>query len=378
MLTKSTLASFLLIIYLLINGCHNRSAHNIINADPTGQIKSLSLADREIEWAGIKYSAIHKMEMPKQITLSGHLQLVTLNQTSISSPAAGTIVSIFCWNGELVEEGDKLAGIQNTDFIMLQRDYLEAVNQFDYFKEEFTRQGDLTVENATSIKKMQIARRDYQSAELRANALKLQLKILGICPDSVKTDRLVEILNIRAPHTGVVSGISARPGNFVEKGHLLMELGGKQRFSIEFHAPEQYLKSISAGKVVTCYPAYDSLIVFDAVIRSIGAKINPDTHETTVYAEPVRPLVNFIPGMSIKISFVSQMDTLCLVSHETILTEPGGNFVFVKHAGRFLKMPVNPGNLHGPEIEITGLPQGMTDSVVVSGIENLNSFFKIP
>ncbi len=72
------------------------------------------------------------------------------------------------------------------------------------------------------------------------------------------------------------------------------------------------------------------------------------------------------------------MDTLCLISHETILTEPGGNFVFVKHAGKFLKMPVNPGNLHGPEIEITGLPQGMTDSVVVSGIENLNSYFKIP
>ncbi len=278
--TKSTLASFLLIIYLLINGCHNRSAHSIINADSTGQIKSLSLADREIERAGIKYSAIHKMEMPKQITLSGHLQLVTLNQTSISSPAAGKIVSIYCRNGELVEEGDKLAGIQNTDFIMLQRDYLEAVNQFDYFKEEFTRQGDLTVENATSIKKMQIARRDYQSAELRANALKLQLKILGICPDSVKTDRLVEILNIRAPHTGVVSGISARPGNFVEKGDLLMELGGKQRFSIEFHAHEQYLKNISAGQVVTCYPAYDSLNVFDAVIRSIGTKINPDTHET--------------------------------------------------------------------------------------------------
>ena len=60
------------------------------------------------------------------------------------------------------------------------RKYLENKSELDYYQEEYKRQGELTVENAASIKKLQQAKANYYKFEASYQSLKAQLELLGV------------------------------------------------------------------------------------------------------------------------------------------------------------------------------------------------------
>ena len=81
--------------------------------------------------------------------------------------------------------GQCIAVLEHPDYIKIQQDYLETKSQWELYKEDFKRQGELTVENASSIKTMQQAQASFKAIEVRLFALKSQLKLLGIDADSL-------------------------------------------------------------------------------------------------------------------------------------------------------------------------------------------------
>ena len=99
---------------------------------------------------------------------------------SVSPIIGGFIKSLNYFPGDFVEKGAVIASLQHPDFISLQQQYIETKSQIDYYQEEFKRQGELTVENAASIKNMQKAKADYLSSEATYKSLKSQLKLLFV------------------------------------------------------------------------------------------------------------------------------------------------------------------------------------------------------
>jgi cobalt-zinc-cadmium efflux system membrane fusion protein len=193
-----------------------------------------------------------------------------------------------------------MVNIQNPSFITLQKEYLEARNAYEYYKDEYTRQGDLTVENATSIKKMQTAKKDYQAAEISLNALALQLKILGIIPDSLKPETIHKTLPVLAERTGSVSRFFVRPGDYVSVGAPLFEISENRSKIIKFQIPEQYYMKIKAGQIMDFKPASDTLTIYKATIRNMSGEINPEDHMATGFARISMDSGVIIPGMSVK------------------------------------------------------------------------------
>jgi cobalt-zinc-cadmium efflux system membrane fusion protein len=270
-----------------------------------------------------------------------------------------------------MKAGTEVTAIENTDFIILQQDYLEARNLFDFYKEEYARQGDLTVENATSLKKMQIARRDYQSAELKYNALSMQLTILGVYPDSLQPDQLISALPVNAPRSGIVSQTYIQSGTYVEKGQLLFEMVSKQHVLIKIQVPEASFKSIEEGQMVNCRPAFDSLATLIATIRSIVPRIDPENHMATVYASLSDQSSGIVPGMSVDVMIHAGKDTLHLISPGIIQTDRNGQFIVVREKGAYLKVPVEPELTIDGKTGISGLPHELSDSLVIAGFKQL-------
>jgi cobalt-zinc-cadmium efflux system membrane fusion protein len=376
MLTKRFFKSTLLLIIVLVCGCsHHKTDRKQIITDSVGQITAVRLKKGEIERAGIKFGSIIEQEHEKTVLCHGHLVVPPANKIIINAPAAGKITKICCHTGQYIHEGTIIAYIQNSDFITLQQEYLEMKNQMDYLREEYTRQGELTVENATSLKKMQIAKRDYQSAELKLNALQLQLELLGIRSDSLKYDGMSPDIPIKAFGSGTVTKIKINSGTYIEKGEIIFELIKTNQLLAALKVPESISHSLQSGQSVTLFMADDSLSPKKAKLVSISYEINPDDQCATVYAGFQEPTKQRIPGMSVTAIISLGKDTLRLLNAGSLAQNASCNYLFFKEKGVFKRMPVTKGNTFGERTEIKNFPTMINDSLVIAGSAYLNAFF---
>ena len=144
---------------------------------------------------------------PEFLTAAGTLVIPSADIVLITSQYAGLLKSVFIHPGGYIKKGDALANIENIEFLRLQQQYLEAKSEFFYYGEDLKRQGGLAIENATSVKKMQLAQRDYQTSEIRLRSLEKQLELIGFHTDSLDADHLSSNIILRAPASGYIDKI---------------------------------------------------------------------------------------------------------------------------------------------------------------------------
>jgi cobalt-zinc-cadmium efflux system membrane fusion protein len=231
---------------------------------------------------------------------SGYSYIESQGISEISSPIEGKIIFIETVTGKQVQPGQILAYIENTDFLLLQQQYLESKIFLEYFGEEYERQGDLTVENATSIKRMQAAKQDYLTAELKFHSLREQIKILGINPDSIKIENIRATLPIRSSIKGTVCETNISRGKYVYKGDKLFEIAEKQSLVLKLQLHENEIKYIRKDQKINFLSIADTNELNEAYIINEANTIDPLTHVATITALPAAENINLIPGMSVR------------------------------------------------------------------------------
>ncbi|HEX2395994.1 MAG TPA: efflux RND transporter periplasmic adaptor subunit [Bacteroidales bacterium] len=227
--------------------------------------------------------------------------IIENNNISIASaPFEGRIISVKSEPGKEVQTGQILAIIENSDFLLLQQEYLEAKNMVEFQEEEYARQGDLTVENATSIKKMQSAKRDYTAAELKYQTLRKHLVILGLNPDSLKVDKIKATLPVRSIGKGIVVESYIHRGSYVHKGEKMFEIAETRSLLLKLEVPEKYALKLQKDQKIEFYCNSDSCAILEATIISEAKIVDPSNHTAIVFAKPVKQNIQLLPGMSVK------------------------------------------------------------------------------
>jgi cobalt-zinc-cadmium efflux system membrane fusion protein len=246
-----------------------------------------------------KKSEAGSQDEPGNFSCSGYSFVQNEGTTEITAPFSGKIQTVFVDGGQEVKNGERLAVIENTDFLLMQQEYLEAKNLLEYFSEEYTRQGNLTVENATSMKKMQTAKRDFQSAELKYKSLRTQLIIMKVNPDSLSPDKLKTALVVRSTGNGLITEKFITTGSYVEKGEKLFSLASGQTILIKLEVPEELYMQVQKDQKIDIRSIADTAKIFPARVLSVSNSINPETHMAEIIAIPDEDDQLIIPGMSV-------------------------------------------------------------------------------
>jgi membrane fusion protein, heavy metal efflux system len=231
----------------------------------------------------------------------GYLVLTPESLIRIPAPAQGIVRFTYGSAEGFIKAGAVLATLENIEFLKLKEEYLEAENQLEYLQEDYKRQGELTVENATSIKKMQAARRDFQSAELRRNALRSQLKVYGICTDCLKPDQLTPFIDIRAPRSGYISEVTTQSGSLARMGDIILVMCKDRSLVLKIQIHEQMISGLKEDQPVDFCLTRDTLTHYSARLMSRIHSIDPHTHMAEVYAVLTGKSGDFIPGMSVMV-----------------------------------------------------------------------------
>jgi len=282
MLTKPLALIALVVTVLLCNTCTKARHSSVMPTDTT------------------RHSEVNNTSDESWILCSGILVLSPESRYHIAAPMPGIIKSVYWKEGNYVKAGSVLVRLESNDILKLQQDYLETANHLQFLGEEYKRQGELTVENATSMKKMQLAKHDYQSAEIKMNALYAQLNMVGIIADSIKSNMLTPYIELKTPFSGFIFEVNARPGSFVQAGHDLLVICNNRNLFVKLLIPEIIIPFVRKNQKFEFFLASDTITTYEATIQSLAQSIDPENHTAEAFALITAPEDYFLPGMAVQ------------------------------------------------------------------------------
>lgn len=229
--------------------------------------------------------------------ISGVCQVNSEKTHMVSVPAPGRIEKIYVSVGDSVVKNQRLLQLSSLQFIQLQQEFLECKSQLEYFREDYKRQGELTVEDVASIKKMQKAKAEYWQVETRYKSLEKQLNYIGIPTKNLSENNIRTSIYIYAPVHGIVYKNLASPGKYVDPEDLLFAIINQKDIILEFSVPSESISKIHVGD--TFYYRLVNLpeISYKAAISRIGVEIS--NNQIKLMANSIGRHSNLRPGENV-------------------------------------------------------------------------------
>ena len=182
---------------------------------------------------------------------------------------------------------------------------------------------------------------------------------------------------IRAPFAGVLGIRQVSPGALVTPGTAIATLDDISRVFVDFPLPEAELAKVEAGQAIVGTVAAWPQLRFDGAVRTIDARIDPDSRAATVRADFANADGRLRPGMLVNVA-LGQPQREALVVPEIAVVQVGrDSFVFrVKADASVEQAMVRTGSRDAGRVEIIeGLKPG--ERIVVEGMGKLRPGMKV-
>jgi cobalt-zinc-cadmium efflux system membrane fusion protein len=215
----------------------------------------------------------------------------------VSAMVSGIVKSTGLSTGSPVKKGSVLAILESLELLKMQQEYLEFANQLVYAREEYKRQGELAIENASSVKKLQLAQSEFLDREIKCKSLRAQLELLGINADSLDVDHLVSDIRILAPLSATIYESNVLHGQYMTRGEPVVKMILSFPPVLNLTLDEKYFPRIRKGQVVYFTMTSDS-IVYKARLSAIHS-IDSVSHTFRTTAT-IDPIIVFHDGITVR------------------------------------------------------------------------------
>lgn len=197
-----------------------------------------------------KFVETEIFSLNSQIKVSGVFGSEDLSQWIISLPMPGMVEQSNFTSGDIIQKGELIAVYTNPLFLKLKRDYLRANNNLEFHKSNYSRQGELAIEQATSIKKMQEAESAYNDAEIEVKYLESYLAILGIEAQKLNQDNLNAKAYLFSGYDGKIISRNLQIGKFYTGNESIFQLRGNNELIVHFES--NHLPDLKIGDTLRC------------------------------------------------------------------------------------------------------------------------------
>ena len=342
---------FSVIIFLLLFSCNTNSEENPNSAEQKNQVQKennsfVTLTVEEEKEAGIQTAKIEEKEVKEKVSCEGIVEVLPNFKVTVIPPLKGFIKEFYYKPGDYVKKGAKLVRLSHPEFLRIQEEYLSIKSRAEYFKTEYERQGELAVEKAASLKKMQKAKTDYSESDARLQSLKQKLNMLNIDPDKIKEDELISDIYLYAPISGYITEMNSNIGEIADENNPVYEIINMNHLRLQLDVPEKEVAGLSEGQGVEYTLATKRNKVFDSKITDIGNKVDKENQTLPVYAAIQKPGKQFKHGLSVKADVVVASQSRYVLPNKAIVEIEGAPHVFFKEEQRYKPFKVKTGEQH--------------------------------
>jgi RND family efflux transporter MFP subunit len=194
---------------------------------------------------------------------------------------------------------------------------------------EVKRQRDLNAGNAGALKNLQSAETELRTLRTLKSTLEQQIKLMGINPERLSNGKLISVLSISSPISGVVSNVLVKMGSYVDVSTPVAEIVDNSQLHLDLFVYEKDLPKLKNNQLIHFTLTNNPGKEYDAQIYSLGSSFEGESKAVTVHAKVQGDKTGLIDGMNITAVISLENQTLPAVPTEAIVNVAGQDYIFM-------------------------------------------------
>jgi RND family efflux transporter MFP subunit len=304
------------------------------------------------------------VENPKEqdfdvsVKTSGKIDVPPQNRAQVTTFIGGYVKSTTLLVGDKVHKGQALVTLESTEFLDIQKEYLEVAEQIKYLKSEYERQKTLFDEKISSQKNYLKAESDYRKTKGMYQSLREKLLLLKINPANVEKGKLTSTVTISSPISGDIVVMNANVGMYIAPSAVILEIVDTQHLHLELAVFEKDILKVKVGQKINFTVPEASKEIFPAEVHLVGKSIEGNDRTINVHGHLEESIKQkLLTGMFVEAKIVINSKKGLAIPSEALVTENNKNFVLLLESTKnnsysFKKVAVTIGEKNKDFVEI--------------------------
>ena len=288
-----------------------------------------TLTNEQIESIGVELGVIEQKQLTAAVKANGVLKVPNQNKASVNSIYSGVIKSLLVQPGSFVSRGQTVATVANPEFIQAQSQYLSVNGKIAFAELEVKRQKELNEGNAGALKNLQSAETELRSLRTLRSTLAQQIQLMGINPARLSNGKLVSVLTVSSPISGVVSNVGVKMGSYIDVTTVVAEIVDNSQLHLDLFVYEKDLPKLKNNQVIHFTVTNNPGKEYDAQIYSLGSSFEGESKAVSIHAKVQGEKTGLIDGMNVTAIISLEQNTVPAVPNEAIVTVDGKDYIFV-------------------------------------------------
>ena len=338
----------------------------------------ITVTTAQFESSGMEIANPVEQDFDVTISASGRIDVPPQNRAQVTSFIGGYVKSTKLLVGDKVTKGQALLTLENTEYLDIQKDYLEVAEQIKYLKSEFERQKTLYDEKITSQKNYLKSESEYRRTLGMYQSLRAKLQLLNINPSNVEKGKLTSIVTIFAPISGDIVIMNANVGMPVAPSDVILEIVDTNHLHLELAIFEKDILKVKIGQKITFVVPEASKEVFDAEVHLVGKSIEGNDRTINVHGHLDDNIKQkLLTGMFVEAKIKTNSKKGLSIPTEALISENNKNFVLLLDTKKnnilsFKKVPVIVGEKYEKALEIIADNQiNASSNILIKGVFDL-------
>ena len=200
---------------------------------------------------------------------------------------------------------------------------------------EVKRQKELNEGNAGALKNLQSAETELRSLRTLKSTLAQQIQLMGINPARLANGKLISVLAVTSPISGVVSDVKVQMGSYVDVTTPVAEIVDNSQLHLDLSVYEKDLPNLKNNQLIHFTLTNNPGKEYDAQIFSLGSSFEGESKAVSVHAKVMGDKTGLIDGMNVTAIISLQKATVPAVPTDAIVNIAGQDYIFMvtdKHA----------------------------------------------
>ncbi len=328
---KSFQTLFFILTTLFLTGCGDKTkSETEANSDENPDTTIIEITKAQFDGAAMQLGKMTEQSFPKVVQTTGMIDVPPQNRAAISTFAGGYVKKTPLLIGDKVRKGQVLLTLENPEFVEMQQNYLEAVEQLTFLKSEYERQKTLVEEKITSQKNFLKAESTYKRTLATYNGLKKKLQMLNINTKVVEEGTITSTVTLYAPIHGSISKMNVSTGTYVSPADEIMEIINMDHVHLELSVFEKDILQVKEGQGIVFKIPEASEDFFDAEVHLVGTSIDVQNRTVKVHGHLAEDEGHdFAMGMFVDARIITESNKEWALPNESVISIEDKNYILL-------------------------------------------------
>lgn len=315
----------------------------------------------------IQLKKVEKKEYYNTITSVGTIESIPGNYAEIASPFSGRIIKSFVKLGQRVSAGSPLFEMLSSDYLSVQKEYSQALNESQLAEKKYKRQQDLVKHGVGVQKELEETETEFRNTKNSLSTISSALRVYN--------SKNKRTLVISSPINGTVMSSKIVNGQYLrEDAEPVMIITELSKVWISGEVKEKDIRFIKIGDEVSIkvntYP--DQQII--GKVYHINDWVDESTKSIKVLIECDNPDRKLKPGMFSSITYSTDSEEAIIIPTKALMQNGNQQYIWIKTGkNQFKKQNVITKEFSDTEVKIISGLQSGDIMMTVGGIYLLDS-----